>query len=146
MSNHPALWPLFLLIGSNLVYQACSKSSSRSANAFAILTLVYLVSTAVSFLLFLATGRSSGGFIANLRQMNWANYLMGLAIIGLEGGFLCLYRAGWNISLGPIMSYTGVAIGLLVIGALFYHEHVGVRQILGTLLCLVGIALISFRR
>lgn len=141
-----AIWPLFLLIGSNLVYQSCAKSSSKDANAFAILTVVYAIATALSLALYLIAGRGSGSFASNVKAMNWANFAMGAAIIGLEGGFICLYRAGWNISIGPIMSYTGVAIGLLIVGALFYGEHVTLRQVFGTLLCLAGIALVSFKR
>lgn len=140
-----ALWPLFLIIGSNLVYQTCSRSSSRSANAFAILTVVYLIATLASYAMFLCTGKETGSFIGNLKAMNWANYLMGLAIIGLEGGFIYLYRLGWSVSVGPICTYTGVAIGLMVIGALAYGEHITLRQILGVVLCLGGIALMSIK-
>ena len=140
-----AFWPLFLIIGSNLVYQTCSRSSARGANAFAILTIVYSIAALASLGIYLASGRSDGPMLDNLRAMNWANYLMGLTIIGLEGGFLFLYRAGWSVSVGPICSYTGVALGLLVIGALFYGEHITLRQVLGTLLCLGGIALISWK-
>lgn len=139
-----ALWPLFLIIGSNFVYQSCSKSSARGANPFAVLTVVYIIAALASFALYFITGRGTS-FIDNVKVMNWANYLMGLAIIGLEGGFLYLYRLGWSISVGPIMSYTGVALGLLVIGMIFYGEHITLRQVLGTLLCLGGIALISLK-
>lgn len=140
-----SFWPLFLLIGSNLMYHTCAKSSSDKAHAFAILTIVYTVSALISLSIFLATGRSSGSLLDNIRNLNLANYLMGVAIIGLEGGFIYLYRAGWNISVGPIMSYTGVALGLLAVGAIFYGEHITLRQVLGTLLCLGGIAMISFK-
>lgn len=140
-----SIWPLLLIIGSNLVYQSTSKSSSKDANAFAILTLVYVVAAAASFALFLLLGRHSGSLIENVKAMNWANYLMGIAIIGLEGGFICLYRCGWDVSIGPICSYTGVAIGLMVIGALFYHEQITLRQLLGVALCLGGITLVSLK-
>ena len=68
---------------------------------------------------------------------------MTFATIGLEGGFLCLYRAGWSASVGPIVTYSAVAVLLLLIGALFLSEHVGWRQILGVALCLAGIALVT---
>jgi len=136
-------WPLFLIIGSNLVYQSCSRCASREVQPLAALTIVYAIATMASFLLFLILGRGGMTFMASLRALNWANYLLGLAIIGLEGGFLCLYRAGWSVSVGPICTYCGVAIGLLVLGALCFHEHITLRQVVGTLLCLGGIAMIS---
>ena len=79
------------------------------------------------------------------RELNWANFALGFAIIGLEGGFLWLYRCGWSVSVGPILSYTGLAVALLLLGALLFHEHVGWRQITGTVLCLAGIALVTSR-
>ncbi len=138
-----SIWPLLLIIGSNLVYQSCSKSSSRDANAFAILVIVYGIATIASLALFLILGRGSGSLLANVRTMNWANYLMGLAIIGLEGGFIYLYRCGWSLSVGPICSYSGVAIGLLAIGAFFYGEHITLKHVIGMLMCLGGIALMK---
>lgn len=138
-------WPLCLLIASNLLYQSCAKCSSRTAHPFVILTVVYLIAAAGSLTLFLLLGRDADSLAHQLRELNWANYLLGLAIIGLEGGFLYLYRTGWNVSVGPICSYTGVALGLLVLGALCFGEHITLRQVAGTLLALGGIALISWK-
>ena len=138
-------WPLFLIIGSNLVYQSSSRCASKDAQPFAALAVVYTIAAIGSLIFFGITGRSSGSLMTNIRALNWANYLLGLAIIGLEGGFLYLYRSGWSVSVGPICTYCGVAIGLLVLGALCFHEHITLRQILGTLLCLGGIALISWK-
>ena len=138
-------WPLCLLIASNLLYQSCAKCSSRTAHPFVILTVVYLIAAAGSLALFLLLGRDADSLAHQLRELNWANYLLGLAIIGLEGGFLYLYRPGWHVSVGPLCSYTGVALGLLVLGALCFGEHITLRQVAGTLLALGGIALISWK-
>lgn len=138
-----ALWPLFLLVGSNLIYQTCSKNAAKSANPFAALVITYIIAALASLIMYFFTCRNDGPFMENVKSLNLWNYLMGVAIIGLEGGFLYLYKHGWNISVGPVCSYTGVAIGLLAIGAIFYHEPIGLRQIIGTLLCLGGIALVS---
>ena len=138
-------WPLCLLIASNLLYQSCAKCSSRTAHPFVILTVVYLIAPAGPLALFLLPARDADSLAHQLRELNWANYLLGLAIIGLEGGFLYLYRTGWNVSVGPICSYTGVALGLLVLGALCFGEHITLRQVAGTLLALGGIALISWK-
>lgn len=143
-----SFWPLALLICSNLVYQTCSKCASKDVNPFAALTVVYLIAAIGSFLAFMAFlvwGNDAGTVMENVKSMNWANYVLGLSIIGLEGGFLYLYRSGWSVSVGPICSYTGVAIGLLVLGALCFGEHISLRQIAGTLLCLGGIALVTFK-
>ena len=139
----PPVWPLVLIVASNLVYQTCSKCATKSANPFAILAAAYFVAMAASLALFAATAR--GPLVPHLRQINWAGYLLGLAIVGLEGGFLYLYRVGWKASVGPVLTYTAVAVGLLALGAFVWHESVGWKQILGTALCLAGIALVSAR-
>ena len=96
--------------------------------------------------LYFATERTGlHSLAAQFREMNWANFALGFAIIGLEGGFLWLYRCGWSVSVGPILSYTGLAVALLLLGAVLFREHVGWRQIAGTALCLAGIALVTSR-
>ena len=139
-----AIWPLFLIVGSNIVYQLSSRGAAKGVNPFAALVVAYAIATVASLGLFFATAKGSA-LAAQVRELNWANYALGLAIIGLEGGFLCLYRAGWSASVGPIVTYSAVAVLLLLIGALFLGEHVGWKQIAGVALCLVGIALVTSR-
>ena len=137
-----AIWPLFLIVGSNIVYQLSSRGAAKNVNPFAALVVAYAIATVASLALFFATAKGSA-LAAQVRELNWANYALGLAIIGLEGGFLCLYRAGWSASVGPIVTYSAVAVLLLLIGALFLGEHVGWKQIAGVALCLAGIALVT---
>ena len=137
-----AIWPLFLIVGSNIVYQLSARGAAKGVNPFAALVVAYAIATVASLALFLATAKGSA-LAAQVRELNWANYALGLAIIGLEGGFLCLYRAGWSASVGPIVTYSAVAMLLLLIGALFLGEHVGWRQVAGVALCLAGIALVT---
>lgn len=137
-----ALWPLFLIVGSNLVYQLSSRGAAKGVNPFAALVAAYAIAAAASLALFFATSKGAA-LGAQLRGLNLANVLLGLAIVGLEGGFLCLYRAGWSASVGPIVTYSAVAVLLLLVGALFLGEHVGWRQVLGVALCLAGIALVT---
>ena len=136
-----AIWPLFLIVGSNLAYHLASRGAAKSVNPFAALVVAYAIAAVASLTLFFATGRGALG--AQVRSLNWANYALGFAIIGLEGGFLCLYRAGWSASVGPIVTYSAVAVLLLLVGALFLGEHVGWKQVAGVALCLAGIALVT---
>lgn len=137
-----AIWPLFLIVGSNVVYQLSSRGAAKGVNPFAALVVAYAITTVASLGLFFATAKGTA-LAAQVRELNWANYALGLAIIGLEGGFLCLYRTGWSASVGPIVTYSAVAVLLLLIGALFLGEHVGWKQIAGVALCLAGIALVT---
>ncbi len=145
-----AVWPVLLIIGSNVFYHSFSKSASQDINPFAALVAVYLIAAAASFvtyllILLLGDGHDTLSLAQTLRRMNVANYLLGIAIIGLEGGYLYLYKTGWSMSVGPVVSYSGTFIGLLAVGALCYHEKVTLRQAIGLVLCLGGIALISLK-
>lgn len=136
------IWPLFLIVGSNLAYHLATRGAAKDVNPFAALVVAYAIAAVASLALFFATCRGAA-LGAQVRSLNWANYAIGLAIIGLEGGFLCLYRAGWSASVGPIVTYSAVAVLLLLVGALFLGEHVGWKQVAGVALCLVGIALVT---
>lgn len=140
-----AIWPLVLIVGSNIAYQLSSRGAAKDVNPFAALVAAYAIATTASLALFFATSKGTT-LSVQFRELNIANYILGFTIIGLEGGFLALYRHGWSASVGPVVSYAGVAMLLLIIGAAFLGEHVGWRQIVGVLLCLGGIALLSSGR
>lgn len=63
--------------------------------------------------------------------------------MGLEFGYIQLYRAGWSVSVGPLVCNITLACVLLVIGVLLYKEVLHLPQILGMLLCVAGLVLIN---
>ena len=56
------VWPIALVVLSNVVYQICAKSVPERMNPFASLTITYLVGTLASALLYFVLG--SGGNLA----------------------------------------------------------------------------------
>lgn len=52
MLSFSYLWPITLVILSNIVYQVCAKSAPAGMNPLASLTITYLVAAAVSTLLY----------------------------------------------------------------------------------------------
>lgn len=136
------LWPLLLVAGSNCFYHVCAKSTPEKVNAFGALTVTYLVGAAITGAVYLISVRPANA-LSELRNINWATYALGLAIVGLETGNLFLYRAGWKVSIGSLSTNICTAVGLLLIGLLCYHEAVSPRQLLGMLACAVGLFLIA---
>ena len=63
--------------------------------------------------------------------------------MGLEIGYILLYRAGWKISSGALVANICLAFILIVIGALLYKEQITLRQVLGIGFCVVGLVLVS---
>jgi multidrug transporter EmrE-like cation transporter len=64
-------------------------------------------------------------------------------VIGLEAGFIFLYRAGWKVSTGPLVANAIVSLGMIVIGLLFYKESLSIKQIIGIALCMGGLVLVN---
>lgn len=136
------IWPVGLVVLANVLYNICTKSTPAEANAFLSLTITYLVAAGVSALLFWAD-RSAGGLGSELKQLNWTSLVLGVCIIGLEFGYICIYRAGWPVSMGSLVANLCLACVLVVVGVLLYKEVVTLRQILGLVVCGAGLVLLS---
>ena len=65
--------------------------------------------------------------------------------MGLEAGYIYLYRAGWEISRGSLTANISLAVILLFVGLLFYKEAFNIKQLFGILFCVAGIVLLNGR-
>ena len=132
-------WPLLLIILSNVFYNLCTKSIPQDADPFGTLIITYIAGGLTALVLFFThTGRIN--FTSNF---NWASLILGLAIVGLEAGYVYLFRAGWEISKGSLIANTCLALVLMFVGYFMYHEDISFRQIIGAVICLIGLYLIS---
>ncbi|MBC8545864.1 EamA family transporter [Clostridiaceae bacterium NSJ-31] len=134
--------PALLIVCSNVVYNLCTKSVPARANSYFTLFVVYLVGAAVSLGLFFATSPEKN-LTAQLHTLNWAPLLLGFSVVGLEAGYILLYRAGWKVSVGSLVCNIALALVLLVIGVLFYREKLSANQLVGMALCLGGLWFIN---
>lgn len=82
---------------------------------------------------------------ASWRHLNWASVAVGIAIVGIELGFVVAYRAGWKISLASLIANVVTALLLVAIGLAVFREHLGARGVAGIVLCLAGLGLIMYR-
>ena len=98
-----SIWPIALVVLSNTFYQICAKEVPEKMDPFASLTVTYLVGAAVSFALFGLLNRG-GSIVAEYQKLNWAPFVLGLVLVGLETGFIYAYRAGWTVSTAAIRS------------------------------------------
>lgn len=69
--------------------------------------------------------------------------MLGVAIVGLEFGYIMAYRAGWNISVGSLVANIILAIVLIPVGIFFYKEGFDLNKVFGVILCLAGLILIN---
>lgn len=70
-------------------------------------------------------------------------YQVGIAIVGLEAGYVFLYRAGWKVSNGALTANICLAVALLIIGFLLFKETITIKQLAGVVVCGVGLFLIN---
>ena len=91
----------------------------------------------LSSLLFAALHGSVSGFPTQL--------VLGLAIVGLEVGFIYAYQAGWEVSRAAIVQSAFLAVALIGVGAALYREPVTWNKVLGVAVCLAGLALINMK-
>jgi drug/metabolite transporter (DMT)-like permease len=139
------LWPIGLVIISNVLYQVCAKEVPAEMNAFASLTVTYVVAAVSSLIFFFLLGGSSSGtgLIGEYSKINWAPFVLGVVIVGLEVGWIFAYKAGWEVSTGFIVQSAVLAILLLVLGYFLYHEALTWNKVAGVVICLIGLVFIN---
>ena len=135
-------WPIALAVVADVAYQVASKQTPADMNPFASLTLAYLVGAAASAVLYLATS-SGGNIFGEWKMANWTTVVLGLAIVGLEAGSIYMFRAGWDVSVGPMVKNALIAIALIALGFLVYKEPVTGTKVAGIGACLLGLWLIN---
>ena len=136
------VWPIALVVLSNTFYQICAKEVPEKMDPFASLTITYLVGAAVSFALFGLLNRG-GSIVAEYQKLNWAPFVLGLVLVGLETGFIYAYRAGWTVSTAAIVQSAFLGVALILVGMLLYKEVITPTKVAGILICLVGLYFIN---
>jgi len=130
-----------LTILSNVFYHVFQKLTPRQINPFVALSATY----GVAMVICLAFGFLSAdeSFLESIHRLNWTNFALGFAIVGLEVGFLLAYRAGWNISLGALVSNVATALILIPVGLLFFREKLLPTNLIGIVVCIVGLVMFN---
>jgi drug/metabolite transporter (DMT)-like permease len=131
-----------LVVLSNTAYQICAKSVPGGMNPFASLTVTYLVGALASGLFYVALG-DGGNILQEYTKLNWAPFVLGLVIVGLEVGWIYAYKAGWPVSTAFIFQSAILAGFLLMVGRMLYQEPVTLNKIIGIIICLIGLYFIN---
>ena len=136
------IWPIVLIVLSNVIYNICSKETPSGINPFAALSVTYIVGAFFSIVLYFLLNRG-GNLLHEYRNLNWSSFILGLAVVGLEAGSIYMYKAGWNVSSGQLVYSILLAVCLILIGVFAYHESINPTKIIGILVCMFGLFLIS---
>lgn len=136
------IWPLGLAVLSNVFYQICAKSVPEKMNPLASLTITYAVGAVASLILYYALNKG-GNIWQEYQKTNWAPFLLGVVVVGLEVGFIYAYKAGWPVSTAQIVQAAVLAVILIFVGYLLYKEAITWNKLLGIVVCLIGLGLIN---
>lgn len=136
------VWPMALIIFAEVIYQICTKSVPDTIDPLASLTVTYLVAALMSGALFFALHRG-GNLMSEYQHLNIAPAILGIAIVGLEAGWIYAFKAGWQVSIGFIVQSAFLAVALLAVGYLLYHEALSWNKVIGIAICLVGLFFIN---
>ena len=136
------VWPIALVVLSNVIYQICAKSVPEGMNPLASLTVTYLAGAATSGILYFVLN-PGGSLIREYSRLNWAPFVFGIVLVGLEAGFIYAYQAGWSVSTASIVQSSFLAAVLIVVGFLLYQDALTWNKIAGVAICLAGLVLIN---
>ena len=136
------VWPIGLVVLSNVLYQICAKSTPNDMHPLASLTVTYIIGAVSSAVLYYVMNKG-GTLIREYSHLNWSPFVLGIVIVGLEVGFIYAYKAGWQVSTASVVQRSFLAVALLIVGFLLYHETLNMSKVIGVLICMVGLYFIN---
>lgn len=136
---------IVLAILSSVLYHFSQKEIPAQVNLIVSVIVTYAVALLLCLgLLFLFPLR--GSFFESLRGLNWATYLLAISVVGLETGYLLVYRTGWNIGLAAVLVNVVASLILVPLAILHFKEHLSLINVLGILVCLAGLMMLNWQR
>ena len=125
-------------------YQFFVKRVPASINPLVSVIGMYVAVLALGVFL-LPLSPAEGGLRRHFRQLSWIQLALAVSVIMIELGFLLMYRYGWSLGTGNLV--TGVFVNLILVGlgVVLLGEKVNLVNAVGIAFCILGVALISFR-
>lgn len=134
--------PVVLAVISGVCYHLSQKMMPATLHPFVALAVTYVCASIVSIVLCL-TSIPKPEWISAVKGTNMACLVLGIAVVGLELGFMLAYRSGWKVSSVGLVANTSVALLLIPMGYLIFKEQLTVQNMTGIALCLSGLVLIA---
>jgi drug/metabolite transporter (DMT)-like permease len=88
---------------------------------------------------------AEGGLRHHFRQLSWIQIALAVSIIMIELGFLLMYRYGWSLSTGNLVTGVFVNLILVTLGVTLLGEKLNPVNGMGIAFCILGVALIAYR-
>jgi multidrug transporter EmrE-like cation transporter len=135
------LW-LGVAIAATVAYHIVMKLTPSGANPYLSLAVTYAATT-LMFVGVYAVLPGSTPLRGAFAQLNWTTLALGVVVVFLDLGFLMVYRGGFDVSLGQLVTQSAAALLLLLIGVAYFAEKLSLVNIGGIALCVLGLWLIN---
>jgi multidrug transporter EmrE-like cation transporter len=134
-----------LAIASSALYHFSARSTPANVNFPISLVVTYAVALVIVFItaFFFPT---SIGFMAELKQLNWASFLLAIAIVGIEFGFLLVYRSGWHLGIAAVLVNVVASLILVPVAIIVFKDKLSLVNVIGILVCLAGLVMLNWKR
>lgn len=133
-----------LAIASSALYHFVAKSTPANVNFTVSLLVTYGVAFVATLFTFFFFPTSS--VVAELKQLNWASIGLALAVMGIEFGYLLMYRAGWNLGIAAVLVTVLAALILVPVAVFVFKDKLSWVNIAGILVCLAGLVMLNWKR
>lgn len=134
-----------LAILSSALYHFSAKSAPANINFSISLVVTYAVALVVTFLTTFFFP-APNGVLAELKQLNWASFLLAIAIVGIEFGFLLCYRSGWDLGIAAVAVNVIASLILLPVAIFLFKDKISWVNVLGIFVCLAGLVMLNWKR
>jgi drug/metabolite transporter (DMT)-like permease len=136
---------IILAVCSSAFYHFTAKSMPSNVS----FTVSLLVTYAIAFVVILLTFPFfpiPEGLTAELKKLNWASIGLAIAVVGIEFGFLLMYRSGWNLGISAVLVTVIASLILVPIAVLVFKDKISWVNVLGIFVCLAGLVMLNWKR
>ena len=147
MKKHMFLFyfSITLAIISSAFYHFVAKSTPSNVNFTVSLLVTYAIAFVVTLFGFIFLP-ARNGVIAELRQLNWASVGLAIGVVGIEFGFLLMYRSGWHLGIAAVIVTVTASLILVPVAIFVFKDKISWVNVLGILVCLAGLVMLNWKR
>ena len=69
-----------------------------------------------------------------------------VAVVGIEFGFLLVYRSGWNLGIAAVLVNVVASLILLPVAIFLFKDKISWINIAGIVVCLLGLIMLNWKR
>ena len=136
---------IILAICSSALYHFVAKSTPANVNFTVSLLITYGVAFIVTLFTFVFFPVQDG-MTAELKKLNWASIGLAIAIVGIEFGFLLVYRSGWNLGIAAVLTNVIASLILVPVTIFVFKDKISWVNVAGILVCLAGLVMLNWKR